>query len=149
MENWPFLPPGGQWECSDNGFEKNAFQMNMKPGRYKTALMVFFVFSPFFILPSCETAVNSKISSHVHHIHHVLYSRCSQPHFSDRICSFDWSWLESRQGLHESSLLLYKASAVAQRDRKSCLLLIIGGERTLHWQAQSWASQLSSQVQKQ
>lgn len=105
------------------------------------------LFSPFFILPSCEAAVNSKISSRAHH--HVLYSRCSRPYFSDCICSFYWSWLESRQGLYESSLLLYKASAVAQRDRKSCLLLIIGGERTLHWQAQSWARQLSSQVQKQ
>ena len=42
-----------------------------------------------------------------------------------------------------------KASwAVAQRDRKSGLLLISGGERTLCWQAASWASKLSLQVLK-
>lgn len=44
---------------------------------------------------------------------------------------------------------MHKASwEVAQRDRKSWLLLISEGERTLCWQAGSWASQLSLRVLK-
>lgn len=83
---------------------------------------------------------------------HIMYYICSiqnvPHHFSEHIHFFDWNCLESRQGLCKSSTLLYKASAAAQRDRESCLLLIIGGERTLGWQADSWASQLSLQVEK-
>lgn len=97
--------------------------------------VLFCVHKPFLSING--TLWRSRVNKHSYFVHtHYLppiFTLKNRPRFASGVCHVVQS----------------KASwAVAQRDRKSGLLLISGGERTLCWQAASWASKLSLQVLK-
>lgn len=97
--------------------------------------VLFCVHKPFLSING--TLWSSRVNKHSYFVHtHYpppIFTLKNRPRFASGVCHVVQS----------------KASwAVAQRDRKSGLLLISGGERTLCWQAASWASKLSLQVLK-